>query len=80
MMDDVAGEHTFPQPHPWPHSPNPTEIRRSEEGRVAFRFAWRGKDFTPVDGWVVLSAPNGLMQIEHLTDEDVADWKVIEQP
>lgn len=78
-MTDTAGS-SFPEPHPWPHSPNPTEIRCGGDGRIALRFVLRGKDFAPTDGWVVLSAPNGLLQIEHLTDQDTADWTVLETP
>lgn len=75
-----AEEFSFPEPHPWPHSPNPTGIRRDKYGRIALKFAWRGKDYVPTDGWVVLSAPNGLLEIEHLSNDDVADWTTVEMP
>lgn len=78
-MTDTTN-YPFPEPDPWPHSPNPTGIRRDKDGRIALQFAWRGKDYVPTAGWVVLSTPNGMLQIEHLTDEDVADWTVLETP
>lgn len=76
----TANSFPFPEPHPWPHSANPTRIRVARDGRIALYFRWRGKDFEPTSGWIVVSVSNGLLQLEHLTDEDVADWAMVETP
>ncbi len=78
-MTDTA-DYPFPEPHPWPHSPNPTGIRRAADGRVALCFTWRGRDFAPFDGWLVVDAPNGDLTVHHLTDEDVHDWTEVDLP
>jgi len=74
--------HTFPEPHPWPHSPHPVEVRRANDGRVALRFALRDSDYKPFDAWLVFSAPNGFLQVDHLSADNAPDdsWTHLEMP
>ena len=64
----------------WTHPINPQEIRRAEDGRVAFLMLFRD-GYEPGNEvgrkWISLSAPGGAVQIAALEPEDVADWKIL---
>lgn len=63
---------TFPPP--WTHSPNPTEVRRADDGRIALHITVSNRDWTPENRWVLLDTPNGQLQLTCLSDDEVADW------